>query len=153
MYWWLNHSPHGLEDELRCTFIFAPLADGGGKDPGHWRRLDEVATGDVIFAFTGSGAHAVLIATTACQRVPYPVGFRHDADLGGRPEGRGFSVDWHALPTAVPTAEIVALAGTEALQGPGLPLDKNGNRKQGYLWSVPTEVGARLLERLLAQAG
>ena len=38
MYWWLNHSVHGLADERQHQFIFAPLKDSRARA----RRIDRM---------------------------------------------------------------------------------------------------------------
>lgn len=147
MYWWVNHRLDELEDERRCGMLFAPLVDRRGRTPDHWARLRAVRTGDRLLAFASEGLHAILTAKSDAAPTDYPEGFVGDARVGGRPPGWGVSVDWRTMPATIPLAELLSGVSVISLQGVGQPLDRNGLRKQGYVFALSTEVGAQLIRK------
>ncbi|MFZ5480603.1 MAG: hypothetical protein ACOZNI_27820 [Myxococcota bacterium] len=145
-YWWINHSADAIVDERGCSLLFAPLKDAGGRDPAHWRRIESVAAGDVLFSVRAKGLAAILTATACGRRMPYPECYTKPARLGGRPDGRGITVKWQELPEPRPIFSLLSTEEAAQLLGTGLPLDRNRNQKQGYVFTVPQAIGRRLQE-------
>jgi hypothetical protein len=151
MYWWVNHRADELQQERASNLIFAPLKNAGECDPMHWRHIDSVGAGDVLLAFSAEGLHAILTASAAAARQGYPQDWTPSRIPGQpHPAGRGVAVQWRDVWPPIAQATLLEGIDQSRLIGRGLPLNHAGGGKQGYVWTLPRDIGTQIHTRALA---
>ncbi|TQJ33048.1 hypothetical protein [Arthrobacter sp. SLBN-122] len=141
-FWWVNQN-NSFDHDRPLGILWAPLRTEKGYRQRHWDALDDVAVGDVIFHYAGQ--HIKSVGYVSRGSLPTAIPYK-----GGdvwQNDGRSIQVIYSMLEKPLPLTEIPTSLRVEA-KTYGSAFDKNGDVNQGYLFSLPSEVGVWLSDRL-----
>lgn len=141
-FWWVSQNKT-FQHESSGGYLWAPQTDSRGNTPYHWKNMEAVLPGDLIFSYVGQAIAAVSVALEGASPAEQPAGFEREGDWNKH----GWQIPARYLilpePVAIKTLpdELVSI-----LKGEYRPLDVNGGGKQAYLFEIPPEAGRQLLE-------
>lgn len=139
-FWWVNQGAT-FKQALEGGFIWAPSKDKGGNTPFHWKNVQSVREGDVVFNYADGEVRALSLATTSP--------FESDKEVeGGQWEHGGWRVDLlcHQLSNPIDLQDIglrLASLGDEYS-----PINHSGGVNQGYLFRLSEEAVQIILSHL-----
>lgn len=148
-YWWVSQNKT-FHHESTGGYLWAPLHDSRGNTPYHWKNMERIQAGDLIFSYVGRAVAAVSIALDRAHPGDQPAGFEAEGDWNA--QGLRVPARYFVLPDPIPVkslpGDLLAL-----LKGEFRPLDVNGDGKQAYLFEVSPEAGRRLFESVEERVG
>lgn len=130
--WWVNQG-RTFRHESREGYFWAPLRDRRGGTPAHWRRMEEVRTGDIVLHYSEGFVRAVSQVQAPPQKALYPDATH--GEYGGR-EGNLIYTQYHDLDRPVPR-EVAAQV--ENVPTADHPFTVTGAVQQGYLFRFGLE--------------
>jgi hypothetical protein len=140
-FWWVNQG-HSYSEDQGYKFIWAPLERGDGANPpSHWKNIQLVKKGDVIFNFARLAIQAISTASDKGYR--YNQEFKEWKERGIRVDIVRYPID-PTIPKRTIKQNIDLIK--KALVDKNHPFDKNGNIKQGYLYEFSLEAAKKLRE-------
>lgn len=141
-YWWVSQNKT-WKHERKGGYLWAPYEGMRGQDNYHWRNMEEICSGDVIFSYQGKKIRAVSIAKYDCYPDKIPPEFGVDAPWKAR--GRRVDAEYKDLEIPIPLSDMEDLL-TPFLNEPQFPLTMDGKGgKQGYLFRINQIVGEGIL--------
>jgi hypothetical protein len=141
-YWWASQGKTFHRESSR-GYLWAPGA--ASSDLYHWKSLDLVHSGDVIFCYVRQEIRAVAVARSTAEAEPRPDDYLEEEAWEG--PGRRILADYSVLRTPVPLSSLDS-ALKHRLNVKYGPLDSRLKGKQGYLFHVPDDVGVLLMHLL-----
>lgn len=128
---------HGknYDEESAGGYVQAPKAQVGGKDCFHWKTLENVKIGDVIFHCANGCVMAVGVATS-------------DFDAEADTDMRKVACEYNPLANPIKfsdfAGEIVEVCKGKKYQ----PFDKSGKNNMGYLYDMGEDLVRLILEKI-----
>lgn len=135
-FWWVNQG-HTYGAERDGGYLWAPLADRGGRTHGHHAAMAELRPGDWVLHYANKAVRAVSTVTAAATEAPQPAGRPGEP---AQTPGRLVHVEYQPLDKPIELDAIPA-AWREAEAG---PFDRFGSIKQGYLYELSENFVGRL---------
>lgn len=147
-YWWVSQG-QVFDEQRRGHYLWAPKDNGAGQSFFHWRNIQDVKPGDVVFSYVDQSFRAIGIAKTDPYAKQQP-GKTSLSDWGDQ----GWQVDV-AYRDVAPSA---SLDGVRKLLTPLLPkkyapLNGGGADYEGYLFALPGSAGRLLLDYVASPVG
>ena len=115
------------EKELVKGYLSAAYEDKGGGDPYHWKMLEEIKEGDVIFHCVKQYIVAVSVATSKCFKSKIRDGIKDLRQVNCKP---------FILNDFVYTKDYLKEIKETCSKYKYQPFDKNGDGKQGYMFDL-----------------
>jgi len=127
--WWVNQGKN-ISQERSGGYIWAPIKAKNGGQLGHWNRLNDIKTGDVILHYSKGALRYVGRALSKAAEALSP-----DQSIGDYSDknGRLVKVEYHQLKPDI-ALEKISSAISKLIISEG-PLDITGAVKQGYLYN------------------
>lgn len=147
-YWWVSQEELFAEQRKRHC-LWAPKHNDSGASFFHWRNMQKIVPGDVIFSYAKRSFTAISIAKTEPLASDKPVGFRK-TDWGT--EGLQVNVAYRDTHPAAPLKDVYTLL-SRLLPNTNSPLKSDGSDRDGYLFEIPSNAGRLLLDFLASQVG
>ena len=146
-YWWVMHKVSQAIEISRGS-MWAPKPQQPVRDQFHWRLLESIERGDIIFSWRDGAIRAVFCARSGASDEKIPEDRAYDVWRSrGFNIGRSVTVKHELLPTAI-TLEEIAIETKQSLAAPinryG-PLDSALQPNQGYLFRVSDKGGHALV--------
>jgi hypothetical protein len=144
-YWWLNQSAKFANSDVvdGGKYLWAPRLTETGKHVWHWDLINEVNSGDIIFAYRKKLIHAVAIAHGTAYKADMP------DKLGYKKiwETRGYRLDVEFNRLGEKSLSIPSIYGSikSMLPNKYSPFDKNGRGNESYLHPISQILGEQLL--------
>lgn len=138
-YWWVNQSKT-YGQELEAGMLWAPLRNRNGARQSHWETMAEVRPGDRVIHYA-SGVRALSSTTTIATAARRP---REIPGVWGM-DGRRVRTVYQEASQVIRLKDIPREWRTG--HSPTGPFDRNGNVKQGYLFSVDDSFFQLFVER------
>lgn len=127
-FWWVNQGEN-YKYESKGNYIFAPLLDARGVQPGHWASVGKVNQGDIVLHYAKGELQAVSkVATKAIETE------RPDGKTKGE-KGLLLQTKYFSMPTPLPLKDLPQDLRIQE----GGPFNVSGGVKQGYLFELSTE--------------
>lgn len=139
-FWWVNQGAT-YKKAVEGGFIWAPSKDRGGSTPFHWKNMQSVRKGDVVFNYADGLIRAISMAIAAP--------FESDKGVEGGPwEEGGWRVNLlcHELSNPIDLADIglrIAALGDEYS-----PINQTGGVNQGYLFHLSEDAVKIIISHL-----
>ena len=147
-YWWVSQEELFAE-QRKHHCLWVPKHTDNGASFFHWRSIQNVVPGDVIFSYAGRSFTAVSIAKTGPISSNTPVGIRKK-DWGT--DGLQVDVAYRDAHPAAPLKDVYSLL-SRLLPENNSPLKIDGSDRDGYLFELPSGAGRLLLDYLASQIG
>lgn len=152
-------SPHGqhyyfvfqnksFEAERRGGYLWAPKSHLDGRIVSHWKLMEDVKEGDVIFHSVNKNIVAISIATSSCYSAAQPPELKQERmwqDDGWRVESQYTLIKWPIV-TSDCMANIIELQPSKYA-----PFNILGRGNTGYLFASNYEMAKFLFEKLLVK--
>ena len=145
-FWWVSQNKT-YEHERAGGYLWAPLLASDGSTFYHWKNLELVRPGDLIFSYVGKQIVAVSVSMSAAYLAPRPPGLDENTwDV----DGNRIDVKYCELSKPLWVASV--LTSLEPLLPEKYsPIDKNGDGVYGYLFEVPPAAGYLIASRILRE--
>jgi len=143
-FWWVNQK-QTYSHEFEGGYLWAPKFDKAGATPVHWQNMTLLQPGDIVFSYVNGVIRSVGIIVGHPEDSPQP-DFGRSSSRWER-EGYSAPVEYHELKEdnrISPKHHLETIL--PLLPRKHSPIQDNGNGNQGYLYSVPSEMAAVLLE-------
>ena len=141
-YWWVSQNKT-FSLESKGGYLWAPKQDADGNVPFHWKNMEYVQPGDIIFSYFKQAIAAVSIALGSEQDADKPDAF--DKGEAWETKGSMVSCRYLVLPERI-LRKTLPVDILSILSGEYLPLNAKGTGNQSYLFRIPPEAGRKLLE-------
>lgn len=135
------HNETMFVHESKNNFIWAPFSSKG-KDPHHWKRLENVRKGDIIFHGMMGCVCAIGAATSNWYEAHNPF---QNTPLKGRKVDCEYLYLSHPILTANYKKEIMRLCSNKPYQ----PFNKNGTGNQGYLFDLDVQLATLFMQEIM----
>ena len=144
-FWWVNQNKTWAH-ERRGGYLWAPLEGMDGRDLFHWKNMEEVEAGDVIFSFAKSRICAVSIARFHAYYSEIPPEFGVDAPW--KQMGRRLDVEYYDISEQLSLRDILPISRSDVGMYRG-PIQKSGLRaNQSYLHEISATFAVALLNKI-----
>ncbi len=144
-YWWVNQG-RTYKEERDGGYLWAPMLDKGGNRPHHWRTMDDVREGDLVFSYLGKQIRAVSVALGAAVPSTRPAEF--SADISWEKEGLRVPCAYTELARPLPILGGVWPRLRPLMPTRYSPLMESGSGNTGYLYRLTPRAGRFLLEAI-----
>lgn len=139
-FWWVNQGTT-YEEARERGFIWAPQKDKAGRQLFHWNNVSRVKAGDFIFHYADGNLRAISSAKNDGYRAKKELGDDRWSEDGWRVDS-----DYCGLSRPVPIQEVGSKIS--ALRLNKGPVSKSGGVNQGYLFELPMDAAAILIEAM-----
>lgn len=139
-YWWVNQGTT-FGEAREQGYIWAPKKNRAGKPMYHWDNMERVETGDVIFHYASGNLKAISRATSNCYNAQNELHKDNWAEDGWRVDTK-YCVLNKPIPIARVGTQIAALPLEKG------PVNRAGGVNQGYLFELPPDAVAILIEAI-----
>ena len=137
MAFWLVYQGTSFERARKGGYLWAPKAGKNGQTPAHWKNMERVRPGDLIFSAFNGALRAVSEASQPAYTAPVPDA-RDDQFWAG--DGWRLDVAYSDLPKPMFFVEWVPAVLGE-MPTIHSPFTSAGRPNQGYLYELPNSVG------------
>jgi len=143
-YWWVSQN-QTWKHERRGGYLWAPYEDKNGHDKFHWKNMDDVRIGDIIFSYQNKTIKAVSIATCDPFESKIPEEFGEKSPW--KNIGRKINLEYSDLEDPIPLELIVEdIVNFLPKKYSPITSDKSSG-VQGYLFSILPEAASIILAR------
>ena len=141
-FWWVSQNKT-YNEEKNGGFLWAPKKNKNLKTFFHWKTMEDIEIGDIIFSYVNQKIVAYSIAKTHAYDFDKP--FENEEELWEK-KGLKVDVEYKVLDKPILIEDIRSdLEKLFEKQDKYKPLNKNGIGNQGYLFPLIDEVGKYLL--------
>lgn len=147
-YWWVNQKT-SFRDAHTGGYLWCPHEAADGRVPHHWKAMEQVRRGDVIFSVIAGQIVAIAIAQGQAYDALRPP---QSDDRADQEPYLGYRVDV-AYQVLWPPAELANLVDRlrPLLPTKYSPMDRFGHTMFGYLFSLPPDAGNLLLVEAIGE--
>lgn len=143
-YWWVIQNIT-YDHERAGGYLWAPVADGN-NNPFHWKNMERVAIGDIVFSYVGQKIRAISIAATKAYKSNRPDEFGVSGDDWNR-NGHRIDVQYREPRVTILGSELYKKYADD-FDYKYSPLTVKGTGSQGYLFELPYRLGSSILQML-----
>lgn len=144
-YWWVNQK-QTFDKAVKAGYLWSPKTNVKGNSNPSYENMTQVRSGDLIFAFASTRIKAIAIVSGAHYSMDRPEEFKK-TDQEWSKDGWAVPVDYHLVDKPLKVSDYMGQIGP-LLPARHSPLKADGKGNQAYLFPVPEEMAARLLELL-----
>jgi len=139
-FWWVFQNSTYTE-EKGGGFLWAPKEGKKGKTPFHWKNMEKIENGDIVFS--AYQQQVVAVSTVESTAYDYLKPFT-DTENTWETDGNKVDLNYRELSSPLPMDSLSDNI-KDLLNVDYGPLNRNGTGNQGYLFSLSDEVGNKLL--------
>jgi len=147
-YWWVSQQKL-YKDQRLGHYLWAPLRNEARQSYFHWRNLEHVMPGDVLFSYVEGTFPAVAVARSEPYEAKRPPGLEFEE---GTDRGRKIDVNYRDI-TPPPGLDQVRELLAPHLPSKQSPLHPDGSDYAGYLFALGGRAGRLLLDYLGSPMG
>lgn len=147
-YWWVSQQEM-YKDQRLGHYLWAPLNNESGASFFHWRNMEQVMPGDVVFSYINGTFPAVSVARSEPYEAKRPAGLNFP---DGTDDGRKIDVNYRDITPAPPVDPVRELLAPH-LPKKQSPFYPDGKDYPGYLFALSGRAGRLLLDYLGSPMG
>ena len=141
MYYWVNQGKT-YKEEYQGGYLWAPFKNKKGNSVFHWDSVDDLVPNDIVFNYFKGEIVGYCIVQSKTYNSQRPEEFSEEDEW--EESGRIVDADYKPFYTKIKLSNVFEDI-KELLPEKYSPISKNSNVNQGYLYSIPEELGIKLM--------
>lgn len=150
VFWWVNlGKTYDSYEKGHINFLWAPERDSSGKEVYHWKLMNELKEGDIVFCYYKKHLQAYSFVIKTAVKSMYPF---KEGDNPSR-KGNRVYIAYNQIKNIIKLDNIKQKLQNDLLQSKYSPINKSGNVNQGYLFKISGKAGLYLLSEIESKEG